>query len=1019
MMKKLLLIISLLLPSAAAADSLPEWQDINAFRAGQLDPHTFVVPYSGGKDAVGQIADRKISSSPWYLDLNGKWSFKWSQDPVGRPVGFEAPGYDVSDWGQIDVPGNWQTQGFGTKVYVNMSYEFDSSHYNFNKNPPYVPVDSNEVGCYRTKFAIPDSWRDRRTVLCLEGVASFCYVWVNGHLLGYNQDSKTAAEWDISDFIVDGENTLALEVYRWSAGSYLECQDMWRLSGIERDVYLYSTPKTYISDYTVTSPLDGNYNDGLFGLRVDVDGKDLRGEVEYRLYDAERREVAAGTEKLSSEVDFNHVIKDVSAWTAETPYLYTLEILLKDRGGKVTETLGCNVGFRSSEVRNGQYLLNGEPILIKGVNRHSFTQQGHYVDEATMLRDIELMKLNNINTVRNSHYPADRRWYHLADKYGLYIIDEANIESHGMGYGEESLAKFPEWLPAHMDRTRRMYAKSKNHPSVTFYSLGNEAGNGVNFEETYKWLKSVENNRPVQYERALEDDNTDIFALMYAPADYVEKYCHKDGIYRPFILCEYAHAMGNSVGGLKDYWDVFEREPMAQGGCIWDWVDQSFVEYASDGTKWYGYGGDYGAADIPSDRSFCCNGLVNSDRNGHPHLNEVKAVYRNIKSTLAGNSPLTLDVRNWYFFTDLSKFDMKWSVVTPDCRILASGVKNVDCAPSGNAIVELGSVDISQETDDVYLNVDWLTRDATDLVPRGYAIAEEQFTLRSASMHGNAGQRPDKIMQNGRQYSAGNVVFEVDEESGGLVSLKSRDRELLAEPLVLSLFRPLTENDASYGAMGRLWLEAGLDSIVQRSVSRLLDDNGLTVDVELTGRGGLRLGTAKIRYAVSGGNRLAVNGAFIPDTAVVKSLPRIGLTYRTGADCASNVRYHGRSGETYVDRNTAGRIGVYNTTPAGDFHDYIVPQSSGNHTDVRWVDFNDGLLKVTSDNVFQFSAVPYADSNIQSARHITDLVDDGKITVHLDAAQTGVGTATCGPDVLSKYRIPVEPAEFTFVFEVN
>lgn len=1022
-MKHIALALALFAATAVSAAELPEWQDMNAFRLGQLDPHECVVPYASGPGAEKQIADQAFDKSPWYMSLNGQWDFKWSPSPTERPEGFQNKNYSVAGWDKIQVPGNWQTQGFGTKLYVNERYEYGSKYgnkyYHFTENPPYVPVDSNEVGSYRRVFKIPADWKDRRTVLCLEGTASFYFVWVNGQYLGYNQDSKTAAEWDITDKLVDGENTLALEVYRWSAGSYLECQDMWRLSGIERDVYLYSTPTTYVADFTVTSPLDTDrYRDGLFGLKADIDGKKVSGgSLDYTLYDAEGKKVAGASAPLAAEISFEAVVKNANPWTAETPYLYTMVMELKDKAGKVTETLGCNVGFRTSEVKNGNYLLNGKPILIKGVNRHAFTQLGHFVDEATMRRDIELMKQNNINTVRNSHYPMERRWYHLADKYGLYIIDEANVESHGMGYGEKSLAKDIAWLPAHMDRTKRMYAKSKNHPAVTFYSLGNEAGNGVNFEETYKWMKAVEKNRPIQYERALDVFNSDIYAHMYRPISFIEEYCHKPGDKRPYILCEYAHAMGNSVGGLLDYWEMIEREPVAQGGCIWDWVDQSFIEKDENGNLWYAYGGDYGPADIPSDGSFCCNGLVNSDRTVHPHLQEVKAVYRNIKSALDGGSSIKLKVHNWYYFTNLDNFNLNWEIVDGEGTVLASGSRVVDCEPSQTATVDLGKFDIPAGVAEAYLNLTWTARNATEMVPAGHVVAKEQFVLRAEPMAIAAA--PLKLKGKNGTYSADGVKFTVDPATGVISSLTSDGRELLAEPITLSLFRPLTENDAHRNGSGKLWLDAGLENIRLEATSTTLTDNVVTVNTKVIGDKGNQIGTATMRYSVLPEGVLAVNCDFVPDTTAVKSLPRIGLTYRTAAENASQVAFHGRSGETYIDRNSSGMIGNHTTTPEADFHHYIVPQSTGNHTDVRRVDFNNGLLRVSAAAPFQFSAVPYSDANIQAAKHIKDLKADGLVTVHLDAAQTGVGTATCGPDILPKYRIPVEPTDFTFYFAVK
>lgn len=1034
-MKKYLLIIASIIPAVCAVgEDMPEWQDKNAFRQGQIDPHALVVPYAQGPGVEQAIRNFDYTKSPYYLDLNGKWDFKWIQGPSNRPVDFYKPDYNTSSWGKINVPGNWETQGYGTKIYVNERYEFASQHFGFKKNPPYVPVDSNEVGCYRRNFNVPDDWNGRRVVLCIEGVASFYYVWVNGEKLGYNMDSKTAAEWDITDKLVKGSNTLALEVYRWSAGAYLECQDMWRLSGIERDVYLYSTPKTYVADYQVTSPLDREkYVDGEFDLAVTIDGlpvapvpvkrndrQNKSGDMtlKYSLYDANAKVVVSKSVKAESQLRIDTLLKGVNPWSAEHPYLYTLVMELKDASGAAIETLGCNVGFKTSEIKNGQFCLNGRPILVKGVNRHAFTREGgHTVTREKMLRDIELMKLNNINTVRNSHYPMEREWYHLCDVNGLYVIDEANIESHGMGYGKESLAKDITWLPAHLDRTERMYAKSKNNPSVTFYSLGNEAGNGVNFEETYKWLKSVENNRPIQYERAEQSFNTDVYARMYRSINEIKDYCARKDIYRPFILCEYAHAMGNSVGGLKDYWETFEAEPMAQGGCIWDWVDQAFEETDSNGRKYLTYGGDYGAEGIPSDGSFCCNGLINSDRTPHPHLAEVKAVYRYIKSQLVSDTDLKLTVKNWYDFTDLSDFDMNWSVVDNNGRTLASGVKNISCKPGETVTVDFDNIDIPVDATDVYLNIDWKTRNANGFIPKGYSVAEEQFVLYTKAYTAAA---PVKLKKKGNLYSAEGISFEVSAETGALVSLKSNGNNLISSPVELSLFRPLTENDAHGNGSGKKWLAAGLDGLKQVAQNILLKNNVVTVNVALYGREGQNVGSAELNYSVRPDRTLAVECKFVPDTATVKSMPRVGLTYSIPATEASELTYHGRGPvETYIDRNTTGRIATYQTTPDADFHYYIVPQSTGNHTDVRYVDFNNGLMIVHASEPFQFSALPYSDSNIQKAKHINELEKDGNVTVHLDALQTGVGTATCGPDILPKYRIAIEPIDFTFYITVK
>ena len=476
------------------------------------------------------------------------------------------------------------------------------------------------MGSYRKTVEIPASWKGQQVFLHVGSATSNLYVWVNGKLLGYNQGSKTAAEWDITDVLNEGENVVALEVYRWSSGAYLECQDMWRLSGIERDVYLYSTPKQYIADYKLNASLDKEkYKDGIFGLEVTVEGHSaISGatSIAYTLKDADGKAVLQDAIRIKSRGLSNFItfdeknIPDVKAWSAEHPHLYTLILELKDEQGKVTELTGCEVGFRTSEIKDGRFCINGVPVLVKGTNRHEHSQLGRTVSKELMELDIKLMKQHNINMVRNSHYPTHPYWYQLCDRYGLYMIDEANIESHGMGYGPASLAKDSTWLTAHMDRTHRMYERSKNHPAIVIWSLGNEAGNGINFERTYDWLKSVEKTRPVQYERAELNYNTDIYCRMYRSVDDIKAYVKEKDIYRPFILCEYLHAMGNSCGGLKEYWDVFENNPMAQGGCVWDWVDQSFREIDADGRWYWTYGGDYGPKNVPSFGNFCCNGLV-------------------------------------------------------------------------------------------------------------------------------------------------------------------------------------------------------------------------------------------------------------------------------------------------------------------------------------------------------------------------------------------------------------------------
>ena len=997
--------------ASAQKQPLPEWQSQYAVGLNKLAPHTYVWPYADASDIEKPGG---YEQSPYYMSLNGKWKFNWVKNPDNRPKDFYQPSYYTGGWADINVPGNWERQGYGTAIYVNETYEFDDKMFNFKKNPPLVPSAENEVGSYRRTFKVPAAWKGRRVVLCCEGVISFYYVWVNGKLLGYNQGSKTAAEWDITDVLSEGENVVALEVYRWSSGAYLECQDMWRLSGIERDVYLYSTPKQYIADYKVSASLDKEkYKEGIFNLEVTVEGPSATaGSIAYTLKDASGKAVLQDAINIKSRGLSNFIafdekkIAEVKAWNAEHPNLYTLVLELKDAQGKVTELTGCEVGFRTSEIKDGRFCINGVPVLVKGTNRHEHSQLGRTVSKELMEQDIRLMKQHNINTVRNSHYPAHPYWYQLCDRYGLYVIDEANIESHGMGYGPASLAKDSTWLPAHIDRTRRMYERSKNHPSVVIWSLGNEAGNGINFERTYDWLKSVEKNRPVQYERAEENYNTDIYCRMYRSVDVIRNYVARKDIYRPFILCEYLHAMGNSCGGMKEYWEVFENEPMAQGGCIWDWVDQSFREVDKDGKWYWTYGGDYGPKDVPSFGNFCCNGLVNAVREPHPHLLEVKKIYQNIKSTLIDKKNLTVRVKNWFDFSDLNEYILHWKVTGDDGTVLAEGNKEVACEPHATVELTLGAVQLPKTIREAYLDLGWTRKKSTPLVDTAWEIAYDQFVLPASGK-----------VWNGKPSEAGKTTFEVDENTGALKSLCLDGEELLASPVTISLFRPATDNDNRDRMGAKLWRKAGLHTLTQKVVSLKESKTSATAQVNILNVTGKKVGDATLEYTLNHNGSLKVQTTFQPDTTWVKSIARLGLTFEMN-DTYGNVTYLGRGEhETYIDRNQSGKIGIYTTTPEKMFHYYVIPQSTGNRTDVRWVKLADDSGKgcwIESDSPFQFSALPFSDLLLEKALHINDLERNGRITVHLDAKQAGVGTATCGPGVLPPYLVPLGKQTFTF-----
>ena len=687
-------------------------------------------------------------------------------------------------------------------------------------------------------------------------------------------------------------------------------------------------------------------------------------------------------------------------------------ISLKDTSGEIIHLTGCNVGFRTSEIKDGRFCINGVPILVKGANRHEHSQLGRTVSKELMEQDIRLMKQNNLNTVRNSHYPTHPYWYHLCDLYGLYIIDEANIESHGMGYGAASLAKDSTWLPAHMDRVQRMYERSKNHPAIIIWSLGNEAGNGINFERTYDWMKSVEQSRPVQYERAEQQYNTDIYCRMYRSVDELLAYAHQTSpkVYRPFIMTEYLHTMGNSGGGLKEYMEVFESEPVVQGGCIWDWVDQSFREVDAHGKWYWAYGGDYGPENIPSFGNFCCNGLVNAVREPHPHLKEVKKAYQYIKCTLKDPKNLTIAIKNWYDFTNLNAYVLKWSIVGDNGKMLAKGEQSIEVAPHATTEVSLGGVRLPRNIREAYLNLSWTPKKKSAFIGTDDEVAYDQFVLPANSQY-----RPTLAKLSEKPE------IQIDPKTGALTSYIYEGQEYLASPVRLSLYRPATDNDNREKKGGaKVWRKLGLNHLVQRVLSVKTSGHTTYSEVKLLNDKNETIGSATFEYTIRKDGILSVQTRFVPDTTFVSSLARVGLVFEM-PHSFNRVTYLGRGEhETYADRKLSGRIGIYHTDAERMFHYYVRPQATGNRTDVRWMQVSDELgkgLSVWGEKSFEFSVSPFTDENIDAAGHINKLKRNGTVTVHLDALQSGVGTATCGPGVLAPYLVPVK--EYLFSFEIR
>ena len=676
-----------------------DWENPQLTGLNVEKPHATMISFQDEKSALSAIKENSAN----YLSLDGIWKFHFSPTPGQRPFWFFKDDFDIRDWDNSDVPSNWQLKGYDPPIYSNIQYPFKS-------DPPRIPHDSNPVGSYKRTFKIPKDWAGREIFLHCGAVSSFFYVWVNGEFAGFSKDSKAPAEFDITRYLKRGKNTLSVEVYRWSDGSYLEDQDFWRMSGIQRTVFLHARPVTYIDDFFAKTGLENNYKDGFLDLQVLLSSKTQNNKedlVEVSLYDNDRKiyneQVKSRLEDNKSLVSFRKKFPGIKKWSAETPDLYSLVITLKDINGNVKESVSAKIGFRKVQIVNSQLLVNGVAIRIKGTNMHEHNDvTGHVIDKGTILKDIRVMKSFNINAVRTSHYPQQELWYDMCDKYGLYLVDEADIESHGIGYDkDETLADKPEWHAAHLDRMARMVERDKNHPSVIIWSMGNEAGDGRNFLDGYKWIKARDITRPVQYERAEKSTNTperhtDIWCPMYARIEEIEAYAKNKNNDRPLIMCEYAHSMGNSTGNLQDYWDVIEKNTKLQGGFIWDWVDQGLLKTSETGEKYWAYGGDYGEEGIRSDGNFCINGLVWPDRTPHPELYEVKKVYQYIDFELADISKGLIKIINKYNFTNLSHFNFAWEIVSDGAVIQSGKFRVPDLEPGMETMVSLPVTGIEQ-----------------------------------------------------------------------------------------------------------------------------------------------------------------------------------------------------------------------------------------------------------------------------------------------------------------------------------
>jgi len=1024
-----LAVLAAAVPAAAQHAPFPrELEDVTLYGRNRLPPHAFYVPQAHLADALTGERER----SPWYRSLNGMWRFRYVANPLDRPMGFWRDDADLSGWDSIPVPGNWEALGFGIPIYTNIPYLYPP-------NPPYVPHDDNPVGSYRRSFAVPDAWRGRRVILHFGSLKSAGWVWVNGREAGFAKGSKTPAEFDVTDLLRPGENTVSVQLFRFSDGDYLEDQDYWKISGIERDVFLYAVPATYIRDYWARPALDSTLQHGILSVDVTLAhagqgradavrvgvmllGPDGRPALRAPLTARVNAAMAADT-TLTLRAD----VPSPARWTAETPTLYTVVLALMSARGDTTEVIAQRVGFRRVEVRGGLLLVNNVPIVFRGVDRHEDDPMtGRYVTEASMRRDIELMKQANINAVRTSHYPDDPRWYDLADEYGLYLIDEANIESHGMHYNPDStLGNRPAWQFAHLDRTMRMVERDKNHASVILWSLGNEAGDGVNFVATSAWIHRRDPSRPVHYERAGEAAHVDVVSMMYPSfqrmSDYLDK--HPD---RPLILCEYAHAMGNSEGNLQDDWDFFDAHPQLQGGFIWDWVDQGLLAHTPDGRPYFAYGGDFGPRGTPSDTNFLFNGLVAPDRTPHPHYYEVRKVYQPVYTRMLDAAAGRVRIVNRYDFRSLGHLMLRW-FVTADADTVARGeVLDLSVAARDSGVVQLPlRATAGPAGAERFLTVQYLQKRDEPFLPAGTVIAWDQFLLPSRASAAAApatlpeltlSQDSARITVSGPRLRA---VF--DGTFGTLASLTWDGTELLRTGLEPNFWRAPTDNDFGnrMPLRQRMWRRAGPDRRVDSMVVEQVSRGRVRVTMEQSlAAPGVKLVTT---YDVFGSGDIVVRNRMVPSDTTLPDIPRLGMRF-TMAPGFDRVAWFGRGPqETYWDRKTGAAVGLYRARAADLYYPYERPQETGTRTDVRWMTVTDtsgtGLLAVGMP-LLEASAMDVLQDDLDEGqtklnRHAYMVPHRPFTEVRLDWHQMGVGgDNSWGALTHAQYRIPVRTYEW-------
>lgn len=1028
MKHKLSAISALLLFALTGQAQHKEWEDQRINQINREPIHAHFVPYASERAALQKDATLERRES-----LNGTWKFHFAGNPASRPASFYEESFDVSGWKDIEVPGSWELQGFDAPIYTDTRYPFPA-------NPPYVPQDYNPVGSYVTTFTVPEHFKGKDVLLHFGGVESAYYCWVNGRFVGYSEDSRLPSEYLINKYLKPGENRLAVEVYRYSDGSYLEGQDYWKYSGIERNVMLIARPKSRIKDFEIRADLENQYKDGTLDINFTMDSRSLaKGtSVGLKVLDG-TKELASGRLTVRHAADtllsFSEIFPDVKRWTAETPNLYTLVVNTLDSKGKVTESFTQRFGFRKVEIKNGMLLVNGTPILIKGVNRHEHDMhRGRTVSVESMVEDIRLMKQFNINAVRCCHYPNYEEWYELCNEYGLYLVDEANLESHGMeAHPDGTLANMDGWEIPFMERMERMVERDKNVTAIITWSLGNESGYGKHFETIYHWAKQRDASRPVQYEGGGVKGLSDIYCPMYGRIWLLRQWANQRQE-RPLILCEYAHAMGNSVGNLGDYWELIYKYDNLQGGFIWDWVDQTFAIKDQKGKDIWAYGGDMGFVGIVNDSNFCANGLVAADRTLHPHIHEVKKVYQYMHFEGVSFSPNRVKVTNRHDFLSSDVYDYSWKVKA-DGQTLYEGKLDVPViAPHASVVVTLPLPAIEGKPGTEYfLHLSACTKEASPLVPKGHLAASEQWQLPCRPLKESAEEIPNRPFKglakvdetpDGYTVTASSTVLAFSRKTGEITSLKVKGKEYLQAGPRPNFWRPLTDNDVANGMLKRCgtWKQAGNEL---QLTDMSAETHGGTVTIRASYTMPAQESACTVTYVVYPDGAVRTTLSFTPGDKALPEMPRFGMRMILNGEY-DRMTWLGRGPhENYWDRKSAADIDLYESTVWEQYHPYVRAQETANKTDVRWVALQnasgEGLLIRSTQEPLQVSAWNFPIEDLYYVPSMTKHIHGGSIEkkdmvwLNIDNRQMGVGgDNTWGAQTHPEYTITPARREYSF-----